>query len=102
VSADVASKDAPPRADRGVALRDRVRSRYRRSPSPTTKFRRSFGPLGVDVVPLAVVIDVLALVGAHYITALSARASVLLAVLTVVLNATGGHYRARVAPSLLD
>jgi exopolysaccharide biosynthesis polyprenyl glycosylphosphotransferase len=102
VSADVASGGAPPTADRGLLFRDRMRSRYRRPTSPATGFRRGFGPLGVDVVPLAVVVDVVALVGAHYITALSARASVMLAVLTLVLNATGGHYRARVAPSLLD
>jgi exopolysaccharide biosynthesis polyprenyl glycosylphosphotransferase len=57
---------------------------------------------GVDVVPLVVAIDVLALLAATVITSLSIVSSVLLVALILCINAVGGHYRPRLAPSLLD
>jgi exopolysaccharide biosynthesis polyprenyl glycosylphosphotransferase len=57
---------------------------------------------GVDIVPLVVAIDVTAVAGAAVIASLTLRSTVLMLVLIVCFNAVGGHYRPRLAPSLLD
>jgi exopolysaccharide biosynthesis polyprenyl glycosylphosphotransferase len=57
---------------------------------------------GTDIVPLVVVVDCWAMVTATVITALSVKSSVLLLLLILCFNAVGGHYRPRLAPSLLD
>jgi exopolysaccharide biosynthesis polyprenyl glycosylphosphotransferase len=101
VSADLVAGPPAKHSD-SVVLRERVASGSSPAPRETSRLRRRLTPLGIDVIPMAVVIDLAALTGAHYITSLSAKATALLAVLTVLLNAAGGHYRARVAPSLLD
>jgi exopolysaccharide biosynthesis polyprenyl glycosylphosphotransferase len=102
VSADLVSGSAPPTQETHLAFRDRVKSRYSAPSGRSSKARRGFGPLGLDVIPITLVIDLFALTAAHFITGLSAPATAILSILTLVLNAAGGHYRARVAPSLLD
>ncbi|MDF2968318.1 MAG: exopolysaccharide biosynthesis polyprenyl glycosylphosphotransferase [Nocardioidaceae bacterium] len=67
-----------------------------------TQVRERAPRTGVDVVPLAVVIDLVALVVATRVTSLSIVSSVLLLLLILCFNAAGGHYRPRLAPSLLD
>jgi len=57
---------------------------------------------GIGLAPVTVVIDVTAVVTASLVLSLSGRSSVLLTVLVLALNGGGGHYRARIAPSLLD
>lgn len=58
--------------------------------------------LGSDVLHLGVALDCVALVVAAFVTSLSVVSTVLLAALILGLNAAGGLYRARIAPSLLD
>ncbi|MEP6667074.1 MAG: sugar transferase, partial [Nocardioidaceae bacterium] len=58
--------------------------------------------MGIDIVPVAVVIDCAALAVASVTLSLSLVSTVLLAALVLGLNAGGGHYKARIAPSLLD
>ena len=60
------------------------------------------GPLGIDVVPLTLIIDCLALAGACVIMDLGAKSTFLFAALALSLNAVGGLHRPRMAPSLLD
>ncbi len=57
---------------------------------------------GFGLVPVSLVIDLVAAVLASRALDLTTRSSVLLTVLVLVLNASGGHYRARIAPALLD
>jgi exopolysaccharide biosynthesis polyprenyl glycosylphosphotransferase len=102
VSADLVTGSASPKAQGYQALRERLRPKPNLTPRPNSRARRGFGPLGIDVVPITLLIDLVALTAAHFATNLSAKATVMLVVLTFALNATGGHYRARVAPSLLD
>jgi exopolysaccharide biosynthesis polyprenyl glycosylphosphotransferase len=59
-------------------------------------------PLGLDVVHVAILVDMCAIVVAHFAVSLSVRSTLLLGLLTLSLYAAGGHYRAKVAPSLLD
>lgn len=79
---------APPLATPSTRYISRVSSRLR--------------PLGIDVVPLVVVIDCGALAAAQWVAGLGALPTVLLGLLILILNAAGGHYKARIAPSLLD
>ena len=81
----------------------------RRSPFPLpqrptllSKPRPRLATLGTDVVPLAVVVDLVALASTRLVVQLTLLSTVLLAVLILGLNAVGGHYKARIAPSLLD
>ncbi len=67
-----------------------------------TRVSSRLRPLGIDVVPLVVVIDCGALAGAQWLAGLGAISTVLLGLLILTLNAAGGHYKARIAPSLLD
>ena len=57
---------------------------------------------GVDVVPVVLFIDCMALGVAALVAPLTLRSAVLMLVLIVCFNAAGGHYRPRLAPSLLD
>ena len=61
---------------------------------------RRFGSLGTDTVPVAVIVDIIALT--LVVPMLSLRSAAVLAVLVLSFNAVGGHYKARVSPSLLD
>lgn len=61
---------------------------------------RRIGSLGTDIVPVAVIIDIIALT--LVVPAVSFRSAAVLAVLILSFNAVGGHYKARVSPSLLD
>jgi exopolysaccharide biosynthesis polyprenyl glycosylphosphotransferase len=99
VSADLVSARARPEARGDQELLQSQNGRVVRN---APRRRRSLGPLGIDVIPMAVVIDLVALTAAHFITPLNTKPTLLLCALTLVLNAFGGHYRARVAPSLLD
>ena len=58
--------------------------------------------LGIDVVPLVLAIDCAAVASAALTVPLGVNAAALLLLCILVVNAGGGHYRARVAPSLLD
>ena len=58
--------------------------------------------LGLDIVPVVVAIDSVALIAASIICDLAPRSTVVLIALVLIFNAVGGQYRARVAPSLLD
>jgi exopolysaccharide biosynthesis polyprenyl glycosylphosphotransferase len=53
-------------------------------------------------VPATLVIDVVALVAASVVLVVPARGGVLLGALVLMLNSAEGHYRASIAPSLLD
>src|SRR3954453_15976755 len=57
---------------------------------------------GFALAPVTVFIDVSAAVTAWVALSLSSWWSLLLALLVLTLNCAGGHYRARIAPSLLD
>ncbi|CAN5892793.1 exopolysaccharide biosynthesis polyprenyl glycosylphosphotransferase [soil metagenome] len=57
---------------------------------------------GFDVVPLVLAIDAVALISTAAATSLSAISSGLMLVLILCFNAVGGHYRPRLAPSMLD
>ncbi|MBA2558862.1 MAG: sugar transferase [Propionibacteriales bacterium] len=70
--------------------------------APGGKTGRRLGRLGIDVIPLAVIIDLVALTVAQLVVSLSVRSTLLMGVLVLALNAVGGHYKARVAPSILD
>jgi exopolysaccharide biosynthesis polyprenyl glycosylphosphotransferase len=64
--------------------------------------RRVWRKAGFALVPATVVIDVTAGLGATLLLSLPPRWSVLLTLLFLTLNWSGGHYRASIAPSLLD
>jgi exopolysaccharide biosynthesis polyprenyl glycosylphosphotransferase len=58
---------------------------------------------GIDVVPLVIGIDIVMMIVAVQVTDLRPLfSSVALLVLVIGFNAVGGHYRPRLAPSLLD
>ncbi len=82
------------------------RSPYPAPPRPTlvskTRPGGRLATLGIDVVPLTVLVDVAALAATRLVVQLTLLSSVLLAVVIIALNAVGGHYKARIAPSLLD
>jgi hypothetical protein len=67
-----------------------------------TQGARARAPYGCRRRPLAVVIDLMAMVVATRLTSLSIVSSVLMLILVLCFNAAGGHYRPRLAPSLLD
>lgn len=58
--------------------------------------------LGIDVVPLVLAIDAAALATAVLVVPLGYYSAAALVLGVLALNAGSGHYRARVAPSLLD
>lgn len=58
--------------------------------------------LGIDVVPLVLAIDCAAVASAVLTVRLPVLSAVLLLACVLIINAGGGHYRPRVAPSLLD
>ncbi len=72
------------------------------SDRPWQRPGRRIGRLGIDVVPLVLFIDIAALLTAGTIIPLGRTAAGGLALCVLALNAGGGHYRARIAPSLLD
>jgi exopolysaccharide biosynthesis polyprenyl glycosylphosphotransferase len=95
-ASNLVSRGTDPDGGSGPALRARLRS------MPDERFGVKLMPLGVDVVNLAVLIDLGALSAARLITGLGALSTLSLALLLLSLNALGGHYKARVSPSVLD
>ncbi len=64
--------------------------------------KRGWRRAGIGLAPVTLVIDVAAALTASFALSMSVRSSVLLTLLVLALNGGGGHYRARIAPSLLD
>ena len=69
---------------------------------PRVPRRRSRWGYGVDVVPLVLFVDGLAFLVAQWPVSIGALPAAVLFVLIVLLNSVGGHYKARIAPSVLD
>jgi exopolysaccharide biosynthesis polyprenyl glycosylphosphotransferase len=67
-----------------------------------THENRRWRRAGFGQAPVALVIDVSAVLAACLALSLSMRSSALLTLLVLTLNFGGGHYRASIAPSLLD
>jgi exopolysaccharide biosynthesis polyprenyl glycosylphosphotransferase len=64
--------------------------------------KRRWRRAGFAQAPLTLVIDVSAALAASWALSLSSLSYLLLTALVLSLNAGGGHYRASIAPSLLD
>lgn len=72
------------------------------TPHYITRVRSRLRPLGIDIVPLVIVIDFAALAVSVWLATTAPLAAALLCLLVLTLNAVGGLYKARIAPSLLD
>ncbi len=72
------------------------------TPHYITRVRSRLRPLGIDIVPLVIVIDFAALATSVWLATTGLLAAALLCLLVLTLNAAGGLYKARIAPSLLD
>ena len=68
MSADLVTGGPRPNLKTRATLRGRLRGRFSHTPGPSSRVRGGFGPLGIDVTPIAVVIDLGALAAAHSVT----------------------------------
>ncbi len=64
--------------------------------------KRRWRRAGFAQAPMALVIDVTAVLAACWALSLSSLSCVLLTAIVLTLNGVGGHYRASISPSLLD
>jgi len=103
----MARDDVVTRGSAHVGARRPGSTRYHEPPASLrliapVEEKRRWRRAGFASAPVTLVIDVSAVLVASAALSLSAVSSLLLTVLVLTLNVAGGHYRARISPSLLD